>query len=202
MGDKRKKRQVSTIDLLPDTARQALQELLADRRVTQLEAVRRINAVLAELHEQGALPEDAPQRLSKSAVNRYYLDMEAAGQKLRQSREIAQVWIGKLGAAPQGQVGNLVNEILRTLSFDMALLLQRGEVDAENAPAVVEMLKGLSLTMQRLEQAANLNVKREQDIRKQALEEAAEAVGATAKEAGVSAETIARIRRDVLRMAT
>ncbi|WP_429885367.1 DUF3486 family protein [Geoalkalibacter halelectricus] len=202
MSDQRKKRQVSTIDLLPDAVRRSLQELLADRRVTQLEAVRRINGVLAALREQGALPEEAPEKLSKSAVNRYSLDMEEAGRRLRQSREIAQVWIGKLGAAPQGQVGQLVNEILRTLSFDMALLLQRGEVDAENAPAVVEMLKGLSLTMQRLEQAANLNTKREQEIRKQALEEAANAVDATAKEAGVSAETIARIRRDVLRMAT
>jgi hypothetical protein len=202
MSEKRKKRQVSSIDLLPDAVRQKLQELLADRRCTQAEAVERINAVLAELRTRDALPDGAPERVSKSAVNRYYLDMAAAGEKLRQSREIAQVWIGKLGAAPQGQVGNLVNEILRTLSFDMALLLQRGEVDAENAPAVVEMLKGLSLTMQRLEQAANLNVKREQEIRKQALEEAADAVDATAKDAGVSAETIARIRRDVLRMAT
>ena len=42
---------------------------------------------------------------------------------------------------------------------------------------------------------------REKEIRKRAIEEAAESVGASAKQAGVSEETIRIIRRDVLRMA-
>jgi hypothetical protein len=186
-------RQPSSIDLLPGDIREKLQGLLRDPRCTQLEATRKINEILvAEGHSE---------RVTKSSVNRYALKMEEAGAKLRQSREIAEMWIGRLGAAPQGQVGNLVNEILRTLSFDVTLFLQKGEVDMESAPAVVDMLKGLALTMQRLEQAANLNVKREAEIRKQALEEAAEKAGDVAKQAGVSAETIQRIRRDVLMMA-
>lgn len=186
-------RQPSSIDLLPDDIREKLRELLRDPRCTQLEATRKINEILeADGH---------PERVTKSSVNRYALKMEEAGAKLRQSREIAEMWIGRLGAAPQGQVGNLVNEILRTLSFDVTLFLQKGEVDMESAPAVVDMLKGLALTMQRLEQAANLNVKREAEIRNQALEEAAEKAGDVAKQAGVSAETIQRIRRDVLMMA-
>ncbi len=193
-------RQPSTVELLPDELRELLQELLRDPRVQQIQAVARINAILAEQAAAGALPDGAPERVSKSAVNRYALKMEEAGAKLRQSREMAAMWIGKLGAQPQGQVGHLVNEILRTLSFDMALLLQKGELDAESAPEVVGMLKGLALTMQRLEAASTLNVKREREIRAKALEEAAAAVGETAKEEGVSAATILRIRRDVLRM--
>lgn len=194
----RKKRQQSSIDLLPDDVRRKLQELLADRRVTQLQAVERINVILADLAASGALPEDAPERVSKSAVNRYALDMEEAGAKLRQSREVAEVWIGKLGAAPQGQVGQLVNEILRTLSFDMALLLQRGAVDAENAPAVVEMLKGLALTMQRLEQAAGTNLKVAAEIRKQALADAADSVEKAAVQQGLNSEQAAFWRQQVL----
>jgi hypothetical protein len=198
MGQPRKKRQQSSIDLLPDGVRRQLQELLADRKVTQLEAVRRINNVLGLMKETGELPVDAPEKLSKSAVNRYFIDMDEAGRKLRESREVAEVWIGKLGAAPQGQVGNLVNEILRTLSFDMALMLQRGTVDAESAPAVTGMLKDLALTMQRLENAANLNTAREKEIRKQALAEAAEQATSVAKKGGLSAEAVQTIRREIL----
>ena len=195
----RKKRQQSSIDLLPDGVRRQLQELLADRKVTQLEAVRRINDVLGLMKEAGELPVDAPEKLSKSAVNRYFIDMDEAGRKLRESREVAEVWIGKLGAAPQGQVGNLVNEILRTLSFDMALMLQRGTVDAESAPAVTGMLKDLALTMQRLENAANLNTAREKEIRKQERErlqdETIKAVDAAAGSGPMTAEALkAKIR--------
>lgn len=163
----RKKHQQSSIDLLPDAVRSRLQEMLQDRKLTQLEAVRRLNAALATMQEQGTLPPGAPEQVSKSAVNRYALDMDQAGAKLRQSREVAEMWIGKLGAAPQGQVGNLVNEILRTLSFDVTLMLSNGGIDPESAPAVVGMLKDLALTSQRLEQASTLNVKREEEIRQQ-----------------------------------
>lgn len=193
--------QQSSIDRLPEDILERLQELLRDPRVTQCETTRRINAILAAQSESGQLPEDAPERLSKSAINRYKLRMDKVGNRMKESREMAQMWIAKLGAAPQGKVGLLVNEILRTLSFDMALVLQEGKIDADSAPAVVDMLKGLALTMQRLEKASSENVKREEEIRKKALAEAADIAGTTAKLAGISDETIKVIRRDVLRMA-
>jgi hypothetical protein len=170
----------SSIDRLPDNIRERLQDLLRDPHITQKAAREKINAILDET--------DHPERLSKSAVNRYYQKMKEAGAKLRQSREIAEMWIGKLGAAPQGKVGNLVNEILRTLSFDMALVLQEGKLDEKNAPAVVQMLKGLSLTMMRLEKAASENVKREEEIRRQALEEAADRFDKAAEAQGMDAD--------------
>jgi hypothetical protein len=185
--------QQSSIDRLPNDIREKLQELLRDPRVTQLDATARINAILEE--------EGHDQRLSKSAVNRYYQQMKEAGAKLRQSREVAQMWIGRLGAAPQGQVGNLVNEILRTLSFDMALMLQDGELNVKTAPGVVEMLKGLSLTMQRLEKAASENVKREEEIRKHALEEAASIAGTSAKKGGLSDGAVETIKKEILGIA-
>ncbi|HHK75271.1 MAG TPA: DUF3486 family protein [Rhizobiales bacterium] len=181
----------SSIDKLPPDILEQLQELLRDPRVTQLEATRRINAILAE---QRLAP------VSKSAVNRYDLKMREAGEKLRQSREVARMWIGKLGAAPQGQVGNLVNEILRTLAFDLSLKLQNEELTAESLPGVISQVKGLSLAVQRLEASSTMNVKREAEIRKQALEQAAAAASETARDAGVSPETIKRIQRDVLGM--
>ena len=147
----------SSIDRLPGDILEKLQELLRDPRVTQLEATARINEILEE--------EGHAERLSKSAVNRYDLSMRKAGEKLQQSREVARMWIGKLGAAPQGQVGNLVNEVLRTLAFELSLKLQDAELTEDTIPDVIHNLKALSLAAQRLEASATMNVKREAEIR-------------------------------------
>lgn len=180
----------SSIDQLPPEIREALNTLLRDRGCKQIEATARINALLAEAGSE--------ERISNSAVNRYDLRMRESGAKLQQSREVAEMWIGKLGAAPQGQVGNLVNEILRTLAFDLSLKLQDTELTADTLPEVVAQLRHLSLAAMRLEKAASENVKREAEIRKQALVDAAKEVGKTAKAGGLSAEAAGLIRRQIL----
>lgn len=204
MGRPRKKRQPSSVDLLPAGVRRQLQAMLDDPRITQLQAVERVNSVLAELRAAGdpeVLDPACPEAVSKSAVNRYDLQMRDVGERLRQSREVADRWINKLGAAPQGQVGNLINEILRTLSFDVTLFMQEGTLDAETAPAVVGMLKDLALTTMRLEKAANLNVEREKEIRKQATEAAANVAEKTLAGQGMSRDSIDTIKREILGIA-
>ena len=175
---------ISSVDKLPSDVLERLQELLRDRRCTQLDITASINALLEERGED--------QRVSKSAINRYHVRMAEVGDKLRQSREVAAMWIGKLGAAPQGQVGNLINEILRTLAFDVSLKLQNTDLTAEEMPGVIGMLKELSLSVLRLEQAAGENVKREQEIKKQAAEELAAKV---ADEPGGGPITPERLRQ-------
>lgn len=180
----------SSIDQLPAEIREKLHELLREKGCTQVEATARINALLAETGSE--------ERLSNSAVNRYDLRMRESGQRLQQSREVAAMWIGKLGAAPQGQVGNLVNEILRTLAFDLSLKLQDTELTADSLPEVVAQLRHLSLAAMRLEKAASENVKREAEIRKQALTEAAEAVEGAAIQRGLTKEDAQFWREQVL----
>lgn len=200
----RKRRQPSTVDLLPAGVRKQLQAMLDNPRITQLQAVDQVNAILAELRAAGdpeVLDPACPERVSKSAVNRYDLQMRDVGERLRQSREVADRWINKLGAAPQGKVGNLINEILRTLSFDVTLFMQSGSLDEESAPAVVGMLKDLALTSMRLEKAANLNVERETEIRKQAAEAAANVADKTLAGQGMSRDTIDAIKREILGIA-
>lgn len=180
----------SSIDRLPTDIREQLQELLRDPRVTQLEATARINAVLEE--------DGHPERVTKSAVNRYAVRMDEVGKKLRQSREVAEMWIGKLGAQPQGQVGHMVNEILRTLAFDLSLQLQNGEVSEESMPGVIDNLKNLSLSVMRLERAASENVKRETEIREQAQREAADTAAKVAKQGGLSDDSVRELRQAIL----
>lgn len=179
----------SRVARLPEEVREALQAWLRDPGITQTEATERANELLAAL--------DLPP-LSRHSVARYDLRMRQAGRKLRESREVAEAWIGKLGAAPQGQIGHLVNEILRTLAFDLSLTLQDQAVTAENRPAVIDQLRNLSLAVVRLERAASENVKREAEIRRRAAEEL---VAAVEREEGgpdsrVSAERLREIVRE------
>lgn len=160
----------STIERLPPDILEQLHTLLRDPRITQLDATARINAILED--------DGIEERVSKSAVNRYAVKMGEVGERLRESRQVAEMWIAKLGAAPQGQVGHLVNEILRTLAFDLSLKLQNGELNEESMPGTIKMLKEMSLSVMRLERASSENVKREQEIRDQARRQLEEKVDA------------------------
>ena len=178
----------SSIDLLPDEIRDALHELLRDPAVGQVEAAQRVNALLeAEGHDQ---------RVSKSAVNRYSQRMDAIGEKMRQSRQIADMWIGKLGNQPQGQVGKLLNEFTRTMAFETALTMSEGD-----DPIPPKLLKELSLAIKHLEEAASVNEKREREIRKLAAEEAAEAAETVAKQQGLTREGVKAIKEQILGIA-
>lgn len=179
----------STIEQLPPDILEQLQALLRDPRVTQMDATARINEILAE---QGEEP------VSKSAVNRYAVRMNEVGAKLRESRAVADMWIAKVGATPQGQLGHLINEMLRTLAFDITLKLQDGEISAEDMPGVIDMLKHLSLSVMRLEKAASENVKREQQIKEQTRKEAAEVAEKVAKQGGLSPESVQELRSAIL----
>lgn len=175
----------STIELLPADIKDQLHELLRDPRISQLDATAQINAIL----EQTGIDE----RVSKSAVNRYAMKMEEVGAKLRHSREMADIWIGKLGAAPQGQVGKLINEIIRTLAFDTAMHMSEGE-----EPVPPKMLAQLALAVQRLESAANMNEEREKAIRAEAAKEAAVTVEKSMVSQGMSQKAIDTIKKEIL----
>lgn len=174
----------STIKTLPADILEQLQALLRDPRVTQLDATQRINAILAE---QGQEP------VSKSAVNRYALRMAEVGAKLQQSREIASMWIGKLGGEPAGEVGKLLNEVVRNLAFDTAMHMAEDE-----EPAHPGAIKELAIAIEKLEAAASKNEQRDATIRKQALEEAANKAADIAKRSGLTAEAIATFKREML----
>lgn len=185
--------QQSSVDLLPEHIREQLRAMLRDPSWTQIAAKEKINEILAA--------EGCEERMSYSAVNREALRMRKVGERIRQTRQMADMWIGKLGAAPQGQVGHLINETLRTLSFDLALTLQEGKVDEKTAPATIKMLKGLSLSVMRLEKAASENVKREEEIRRQERErlqrETLAAVDSADEDGGMTVDKLKEKIREV-----
>lgn len=186
------RRRPSSIDRLPADILEQLNALLRDPRVSQLQVVSDINSVLSDVGNDA--------RITKSSLNRYAQKMATVGERLQQSRQLAEVWIGKLGAQPQGQVGKLVNEILRTLSFDLSMQLHDGfdELEPDEIPGVVKMVKELSIAAHRLEQAATENVERDAEIRRQAQEEAATIAAKVAKSGGLSEASVQELRSAIL----
>lgn len=188
----------STVEQLPPEVLEQLQSWLRDPRVTQMDAADRVNAVVDQVNASLPEGEQPIQHVSKSALNRYAQRMERYGEKLRQSREISEMWIARLGAQPQGQLGNLTNELIRTLVFEVSMKLQESDLDEDSLPGVTEQLKDLALTAQRLEKASSENVKREEEIRKQERERLAEQAGEMAEAAGMDEEQAAFWRKKFL----
>lgn len=169
-------RQSSIKQLAPDILEQ-LNELLRDPRINQLDATAKINEILQERGEEP---------VSKSAVNRYKLSMDQVGKAIRESREMADIWIGKLGAAPQSKVANLTSEIIRNSLIDLSLAIQRmtmGQDDPEVVAGAVKMIKDLSYSHEKLEKAVSETTDREAKIKDMARKEALEEAAANAEDA-------------------
>ncbi|RYM49143.1 DUF3486 family protein [Serratia proteamaculans] len=180
----------SKIDLLPEGIRDALHGMLRDKRHTQ----EQIREAINELIDQHELPDDM--QLSRTGLNRYASRMEAIGSKIRASREMAEIWAAKLGSAPTSDVGKLLMEFVKTLAFETSMSL--AEEEGHVAP---KALGQLALVAQRIEAAQMVSHKREKEIRQAFAEEAAEAAEKITKQAGLTAETAADIRREILGIA-
>ena len=159
--------QPSSIDRLPNEAREALHGWLRDPAITQTEATERTNALLDDL--------GLAERVSRQAVNRYDLRMRAACERMLQSRQVFEAWAGKLGSAPAGPDGSLITEMMRMLVFDLGSRLQDCDIDDGSLPGVVEAAGKISLMAQRLERSREISVRCDREIKRQAAEEAAKA---------------------------
>ncbi|OIO58126.1 MAG: hypothetical protein AUJ55_05520 [Proteobacteria bacterium CG1_02_64_396] len=183
----------SNIDLLPAEIREALHAWLRSPEVTQTQALDRLNTLL---HSGGY-----ELRVSRSGLNRYAQRMEEVGARVRQSREIAQMWVERLGVDRSSDVGRLTTEMAMTTTFEVMQRLQDVEMTEETVGPLIEQLNNLSLTIQRLERSASESIKREKAIReearKQAQIEAADIFEREAKAAGASLSLVEKVRREL-----
>ncbi|WP_244595876.1 DUF3486 family protein, partial [Escherichia coli] len=145
---------LSKVDLLPDSIREQLHQMLREKRHTQEEIREAINALIDEHN----LPEEM--QLSRTGLNRYAIRMEKVGAKIRASREMAEVWAAKLGSAPTSDVGKLLMEFVKTLAFETSMSMAE-----DDKPVAPKALGQLALVAQRLEAAAMTSHKREKAIR-------------------------------------
>ncbi|MWS89723.1 DUF3486 family protein [Escherichia coli] len=178
---------LSKVDLLPDSIREQLHQMLREKRHTQEEIREAINALIDEHN----LPEEM--QLSRTGLNRYAIRMEKVGAKIRASREMAEVWAAKLGSAPTSDVGKLLMEFVKTLAFETSMSMAE-----DDKPVAPKALGQLALVAQRLEAAAMTSHKREKAIRDVFAQEMAEKTEELVRTGGLSGGAADTIKREIL----
>ncbi|EFB2278997.1 DUF3486 family protein [Escherichia coli] len=178
---------LSKVDLLPDSIREQLHQMLREKRHTQEEIREAINALIDEHN----LPEEM--QLSRTGLNRYAIRMEKVGAKIRASREMAEVWAAKLGSAPTSDVGKLLMEFVKTLAFETSMSMAE-----DDKPVAPKALGQLALVAQRLEVAAMTSHKREKAIRDAFAQEMAEKTEELVRTGGLSGGAADTIKREIL----
>lgn len=185
----------SKVELLPEEIRNALNIFIRSGNMTQKDILEAVNQMI----DEAGLPDDA--KLSRTGFNRYAKRMEDLGQRLRQSREVAEVWVSKLGEAPTSDVGKLLQEFVRTMAFDTSMKMMEQSEGEEGEVISPKALGQLALVVQRIETAAMSSMKREKEIRTAYAAEAAEKTEAVAKKAGLTAETVKMLKAELLGIA-
>ena len=180
--------QKSSVDRLSKKLRERLIELLQNPAVTQLEVVELVNA------------EAGKPVVSKSSVNRYKQKLDKFAQKSREAREVADAYIEKYGAGSRNKLGKVANEYIRLMVFDLITELEElkeagGAIKPET---VTDIIYKVSRAIKDLEQAEKLNAERSEEIRTEALAEAAALVEETGKQNGLTAQTIEKLKKDIL----
>lgn len=178
---------LSSIELLPDEAwphvRDAIAALKDKRRPA--EAIRdELNGHLLAL---GLEP------VSRSAFNRYSLQLAIQGEKLMKAREIGALWAEKLKDAPQDDVTLLLNETIMVLLYEIVT-----EHTVSDAGMSVKMLKEAALANRSLALAKKATVESTIKRERELVEKAAAAVDTAAKAAGLSTETAEAIKAKIL----
>ena len=188
----------SRIEQLPPGIKDALDGLLRSG-LTQREILRRLNP---DVEADGLPP------LSKSGLQRYSSSiaeaLAEAGAEIRQTRAVADALVAKFGEEPTGEVGQLTVEILRTLAVRAAVRARQMSMEEDvDLKDVTGLINQLSLSIERLERAADTSAKREQRMREalavEAADRAAQAAETAARESGhaLPVAVLERIRRDV-----
>ncbi|WP_044469788.1 DUF3486 family protein [Mannheimia massilioguelmaensis] len=187
MSEKPTRGRASKVDLLPPNIKTQLAMMLRDKQFSQTQILEEINDLIRDC----GLPDEMC--LSKTGLNRYANRMEQVGAKIRQAREVAEIWTKQLGEMPQTDIGKTLMEMVKQIAFDTSLKL--GEQDGGIEP---KQLALLSSAIQRLEQAESLSFKREQAIRKEVAQQAAETAEKAIVQAGLSQDTVASIKAQIL----
>ncbi len=178
----RKKRQPSSIDRLEPE----LQEVLADLK-RKGKTVTEIHAALVALGAE----------VSRSAVGRHVKTMAELGEELKRAESMARFLVEEFGDEPDERISRANMRILQ--GGIMQLLTERpvGE-DGEPIRLDAEEAKSLTLALQRLVSSQRVDADRAIKMRQAFAVTAADAAEKAMKERGMSADTVADIRRAVL----
>lgn len=151
------------------------------------------NFTLDELmeHLQGlAAKKNVELDVSRSGVHRYLQGFEKKLERYREAQQVAGMWVAKLGEEPQGDVGRLLAEMLKTVAFQV--LADMGDEGAEQPNEMGVML--LAKAIKDLASADKISADREIKVREKLRADLEKKVAEESKKAPDQAEAFERAR--------
>jgi hypothetical protein len=176
---------LSTIDMLPDEAEPDLVWAVEQLRERKMHARAILDEFNARLADRGIAP------ISKSAWGRYAVRKAIQFRKLDEVRRISDELVESLGADGPDQVTVAVAEMVKLAAFR---LLEGGDAGAKD---VNELARALNSAVNAQKTSAEHRRRIEAQIQDK-LVSAADKAETLAREAGLGADRIAQMRRDVL----
>ena len=156
-------------------------------------AVREGRATIDEIVARSSLWEA---RSLARRVGRYVQSGARTMERYREAQEVASVWVRKMEETPDGDVGRLNAELLRTVAFQVLSAL--GDNDAEVKPNEIMLL---ARAIKDLASADKTSTDRELRVRREVAQKAAQQAVSAARKGGLSSEQAEDIRREILRIA-
>lgn len=184
----RQRRRLNSLDKLPDDCREDVAwayEAIRDRQLEQGE-------ILDELNRRLEVKGEGP--ISRSAFSRASIRVARMGQRLEETREIAAAVSEKLDVGGGEDVTLLLSETIKMMVYEM--LENAGELSADSATA--KMMSNLSAALYRAEQSRKLSAEVRAKIEREFAKEAEEAVDKVARKQGLTGETVAAIKTQIL----
>lgn len=172
----------SSIERLPKPVRDRVAALIRENRMTLDEIVDELRATFGE----------AP---SRSAVHRYKQTLDEALAKQREMDGIAELWVREVKDQPQGKMGRMVLELLRTVAMQSALNAQaKDHIDPKELAHIARAFNLIESAGKR--EAENRAMLRE-EIRQELLQEQGDKLDGMAATGKFNPELLARIRQEV-----
>ena len=138
--------------------------------------------------------------VSKSAVGRYVKGAREQMARYREAQDIAGQWVAQLGENPNGDVGALLAEMLKTVAFQALAGMGNDEAGADGkkpkAPKPMDIML-LAKAIKDLESTSKANIERREKIERAAIERAATKAGEVGTRVGLSQATIEEIQREL-----
>lgn len=184
------RKRLSTIDLLPKDVREALNEAIAEGRMS-------VDDLWGLVKEKGGGDVD----VSRSAVGRYKVREERAMAAYQQMQKMSEVWAKEREKDPTGAISMLLGEQTKTIVFRRLMSMTPKEIEGADP----KDLNFLASTIKSISAADKIGAEREAMIRDRAIKEerrrAAQEVEKVAKQRGLTKEAVAEIRQKILGVA-
>ena len=179
---------LSSIDLLPDVAEEAIvwaNEQLRANKLPQNTILIEFNEMLLDLNaEHGLDPPIEP--ISKSAFNRYSVRKAMIFRKPDEAQKLGAELVQSMDAKTPDEVTIAIAELTKAAIFEVL------ESGTPNSKGLMELSRALSTTVSAQKASAEYRNRLEREVQAR-LAEAAKKVGELGKAKGVSAEAMRKI---------